>query len=71
MKAVTTKKHHNWDEWFKHESFIAKYADFSCDPERIPQQIRNAAYDRDLKVSIIHEKNKKRYAVSVTRSEVV
>ncbi len=65
--VVTRKLIHDWDAWLKEDNFIVKYKDFSCKPESIPQQIRNAATDRKLRVSIINHESKKQYTVTVTR----
>ena len=51
-----TKIRHPWDSWFNRKRFrLEKGVDYTCMPHSMAQQVRNAAFVRNVKVSIAIE----------------
>ncbi len=45
---------HPWDRWFSHKTFrLVRYKHYHCQPHSMAAQVRNAAGNRKLLVSVL------------------
>lgn len=50
---VGKRRRHPWDKWFGYRQFVLKKGrQYTCQSYTMAQQVRNAAAERDMKVSI-------------------
>ena len=50
---MAKQKRHPWDKWFGYRQFaLKKGRQYTCQSHTMAQQVRNAAAERDMKVSI-------------------